>query len=123
MQLEFRSDHDHRAARIVHALTEQVLTEPALLALQHVGKRLQRTLIGARDDTPSAAIVEQCVDSFLKHALFVPDDDIRGAKLDKPLQSVIAVDNAAIEVVQVGGGETAAIQWDERTQLRRRSPE
>ena len=38
VQLEFRTDHDNRAARIVDALAKQVLTEPALLTLQHIRK-------------------------------------------------------------------------------------
>ena len=42
VQLQFGTDHDDRAAGIVDALAEQVLTEAALLALQHVGERLQR---------------------------------------------------------------------------------
>ena len=48
VQLELRTGDDDRTARIVDALAEQVLAEPALLALQHVGQRLQRTLVGAR---------------------------------------------------------------------------
>src|SRR6478609_4001034 len=42
VQLELGADHDDRAARVVDALAEQVLAEPALLALQHVAERLQR---------------------------------------------------------------------------------
>src|SRR3954464_1797753 len=42
--LELRRDDDDRATRVVDALAEQVLTEAALLALEHVGQRLQRTL-------------------------------------------------------------------------------
>ena len=38
MQLELRADHDDRTARVVDALTKQVLAEPALLALEHVGQ-------------------------------------------------------------------------------------
>ena len=38
VQLERRADDDDRAARVVDALAEQVLAEPALLALQHVGE-------------------------------------------------------------------------------------
>ncbi|CVM13872.1 Uncharacterised protein [Streptococcus pneumoniae] len=38
VQLELGTHHDDRAARVVHALAEQVLTEPALLALEHVGE-------------------------------------------------------------------------------------
>src|SRR5439155_21876609 len=34
MQLQFGTDDNHRAARVIHALAEQVLTEAALLALE-----------------------------------------------------------------------------------------
>src|SRR5438270_13938926 len=46
VELELRSRDDDRAARIVDALAEKVLTEAALLALEHVAQRLQRTLVG-----------------------------------------------------------------------------
>ena len=62
MQLEFGTNHDHRTAGIVHPFAEQILAEAALLALQHVGERLQRTLVGARDDAAAPAIVEQRID-------------------------------------------------------------
>jgi hypothetical protein len=109
-QLQFRTGDDHRTARIVDALAEQVLAEAALLALQHVGKRLQRTLVGAGDGAAAAAVVEQCVDRFLKHALFVADDDVRAPQLHQALQAVVAVDDAAIEVVEIRRRETAAVQ-------------
>ena len=35
---QVRAHHDDRTAGVVHALAEQVLAEPALLALEHVGK-------------------------------------------------------------------------------------
>ena len=41
------------------------------------------------------------------------------AQLDQPLQAVVAVDDAAVQVVQVGGGEAAAIQRHQRAQLGR----
>ena len=77
VQLQLRTDGDDRTAGIVDALAEQVLAEPALLALEHVGERLQRTLVGAGDGAAAAAVVEQRVDGFLQHALFVADDDVR----------------------------------------------
>ena len=119
MQLQFGADHDDRTAGIVDALAQQVLAEAALLAFQHVGQRLQRTLVGAGDDTAAAAIVEQGVDRFLQHALFVAHDDVGRLQLDQALEAVVAVDDAAIQVVQVGGGETAAIQRHQRAQFRR----
>ena len=119
VELELRTDHDHRAAGIVDALAEQVLAEAALLALEHVAERLQRTLVGAGDDAATAAVVEQRVDRLLQHALLVADDDVRRAELDQALQAVVAVDDAAIEVVEVGRGEAAAVQRDERAKVRR----
>ena len=117
--MQFGTDDDHRTAGIVDALAEQVLAEPALLALEHVGERLQRTLVGAGDDAAAAAVVEQRVDRFLQHALFVADDDVRRAQFDQPLQTVVAVDDAAIEIVEVGRREAAAIERHQRTQVRR----
>ena len=64
VQLQFRPDHDHRAARVVDALAQQVLPEAALLALQHVGQRFQRPLVGARDRPSAAAVVEQRIDAI-----------------------------------------------------------
>ena len=48
VQLERRADHDDRTAGVVDALAEQVLAEPALLALEHVGQRLERAVARAR---------------------------------------------------------------------------
>ncbi len=119
MQLEFGADHDHRTAGIVDALAEQVLAEPALLALEHVGERLQRPLVGAGDDAPAPAVVEQRVDRLLQHALFIADDDVGRAQFHQPLQAIVAVDDATVEVVEVGGGEAPAVERHQRPQVRR----
>ena len=119
VQLELGTDHDHRTSGVVDALAEQVLTEAALLALQRVGQRLQRAVVGATQHAATASVVEQRVHGFLQHALFVAHDDFRSVQVHQLLQPVVAVDDAAIEVVQVGRREAAAIQWNQRTQLRR----
>ena len=119
MQLQLRPGHDDRPAREVDALAEQVLAEPALLALEHVAQRLQRALVGAGDDAAAPAVVEERVDRFLQHPLFVADDDVRRAQFDQPLQAVVAVDDPAVEVVQVRRREPAAVQRDQRAQFRR----
>ena len=70
VQLERRADHDDRTARSSRrALAEQVLAEAALLALDHVGQRLERALVGAGHRLAAAAVVEQRVDGLLQHAL------------------------------------------------------
>src|SRR5690606_30955558 len=119
VQLQFRTGHDDRATGIVDALAEQVLTEAALLALEHIGQRLQRTLVGTGDDAATTAVVEQRVNSFLQHALFVTDDDARCAQFDQALQTVVTVDDPTIEVIQIRGRKTTTIQRNERTQIRR----
>ncbi len=119
VQLQFRTDDDDRTARVIDALAEKVLTEAALLAFEHIGQRLQGTLVGARDGAAATAVVEQRIDRFLEHALFVADDDFRRAEFDQALQTVVAVDDAAIEIVEIRGRETAAVERHERTQLGR----
>ena len=119
MQLQFRAHHNDRTARVIDALAQQVLPEAPLLALEHIGKRLQRALIGTRDGPAAATIVEQRIDRFLQHALFVAHDDIRRAQLDQPLQAVVAVDDAAIEIIQIRGGKPAAIERHQRAQFGR----
>ena len=120
VQLQFGADDDDGAAGIVHALAEQVLAEAALLALERVGERLERAVVGAAQHAAAAAVVEQRVHGFLQHALFVADDHVGRVKLHELLQPVVAVDDAAIEIVQVGGGEAAAVERHKRTQLRRK---
>ena len=119
VQLQFGTDHDDRTAGVVDALAEQVLTEAALLALERIGERLQRAVVGAAQHAAAAAVVEQRVHGFLQHALFVAHDDFGSVQVHQLLQPVVAVDDAAIQVVQIGGGEAAAVQWHQRTQLRR----
>ena len=119
VQLEGRAHHDHGTAGVVHPLTEQVLTETALLALDHVGQGLQRALVGTGDRAATAAVVQQRVHGLLQHALFVAHDDVRGVQVQQPLEAVVTVDHPAVEIVQVGGREAAAVQGHQRTQVRR----
>ncbi len=119
VQLQLGADDDDRSAGVVDALAEQVLAEAALLALQRVGQRLQRTVVRTTQHTAAAAVVEQRVHGFLQHALFVADDDVRRLQLHQLLQPVVAVDDAAIEIVQVRGREAAAVERHQRTQFRR----
>ena len=45
---------------------------------------------------------------------------ISGAlQLEQPLEAVVAVDDAAIEIVEIGRGEAAAVELDHRAQFGR----
>src|SRR5438093_667825 len=119
VELELRPDDDDRPARVVDALAKQVLAEPALLALQHVGQALEPMVPGAGDRPAAAAVVDQRVARLLEHPLLVADDDLGRAELEEPLQAVVPVDHAAVEVVQVGGREATAVELDHRPQVGR----
>src|SRR5690606_1295651 len=116
---ELRTHHNDRTAGVVDALAEQVLTEATALALDHVGQRLELALVGAGHGLAATTVVEQRVDRFLQHALFVAQNDIGGLQLEETLQTVVAVDDAAIEIVQVGRGEAATVERHQRAQVGR----
>ena len=105
-----RTDHNDRAARVVHALAEQVLAEAALLALQHVRETLERTTTLSGHRASATSVVKEGVDRLLEHALFVVHDDVRRAEVEQTLESVVAVDHATVEVVQVRGGKTTTVE-------------
>ena len=65
------------------------------------------------------AVVEQRVDSFLQHTLFVADDDFRRLELQQRAKTVVAVDDAAVKIVQVRRRETSTFERNQRTQVRR----
>ena len=119
VQFQLGTDHDHGTTRVVDALAEQVLAEPALLALQHVRDRFQRTITRPGDGAATASVVEQRVDGLLEHALLVVDDDLGGTEVEETLQPVVAVDDAAVEIVEIRGGEPAAVELHHGTQVRR----
>ena len=119
VQLQLGADDDDRTAGVVDALAEEVLAEAALLALEGVGERLERTVVRALQHAAAAAVVEERVDRFLQHALLVAHDDVGRAELEQLLEAVVAVDDAAIEIVEIRRREAAAVERNERTQLRR----
>ena len=61
MQPQRRADDDDAPGGIIDALAQQVLAEPALLALDHVGQRLQRAVAAAQHRPLAAVVVEQRV--------------------------------------------------------------
>ncbi len=117
MELELRPYDDHRTARIVDAFTEQVLPETALLTAQQVGKRTERTIrtrVYYRSASPT--VVDKCVDGLLQHPFFVTDDHLGCALRHKFFEAVVAVDQAAVEVVQVRSGEASTLDLYHRAQ-------
>ena len=119
IHLQLRADDDNGTAGVVNTLAQQVLAEAALLALQHIGQGLQCAVVRAGDRAAAAAIVDQGVNGLLQHTLLVADDDVGRTELQQTLQAVVAVDDAAVQIVQVGGRKAAAVQLQQGAQIRR----
>src|SRR5690606_24941115 len=119
VKTQARADDDDRTARVVDALSEEVLAEAALLALEHVREGLEGSLVGTGDGLAAASVVEQRVDRLLEHPPLVADDDLRSVELDEALEAVVAVDDAPIEIVEIARREAAAVERDERAEIRR----
>ncbi len=119
VQLKFWAHHNNGTTRVIDALTQQVLTETTLLTFKHIGQGFQRTLVSTRDSPATTSVIEQRIYSFLKHALFVTHDNIGRTQLHQALQTVITVDDATIQIVQIRRCKTPTIQRHQRTQIRR----
>ena len=119
VELEGGADHDHGPSRVVDPLAEQVLAEAPLLALDHVGEGLQGPLVRAGDGAPATAVVEEGVDRLLQHPLLVAHDDLGRVEVEQALEPVVPIDDPPVEVVEVGGGEPAALEGHEGAKLGR----
>ncbi len=79
VQLQLRSDHNHRATRVVHALAEKVLAEATLLTLKHIGDALKHALLASGSRycfAVASIIVDKGVNCFLQHSFFVALDNL-----------------------------------------------
>ena len=94
------------------------MAETSTFALDHVSQRLQGALVRTSHCFPATTVIQQRVNGLLQHTLFVADDNFWCFKFEQTLQTVVAVDNATVEVIQIGGCEAAAIQRHQRTQVR-----
>src|SRR5215218_7487228 len=119
VHLQARADHDDRSAGVVYALAEQVLTEPALLALEHIGEALECAVTRAGHSTSPSPVIEEGVDGLLEHPLLVVHYHVGSPEVEQATKPVIPVYDPAVEIVQVGGGETAAVELDHRAEVGR----
>ena len=120
IEFEFRAYDDNRTTGVVDALTEQVLTETTLFTAEHTRERFEISVAGAGNGFASAAVVDESVNGFLKHTLFVAHDDVGRAEFFEFFETVIAVDDSAIQIVEVAGCKSAAVELDHRTQFGRK---
>ncbi len=117
MQTQVWTYGDYRTTGVVNTLTEQVLTETTLFTFDHVGQRFQRTLVRTGDRTTATTVIQQGVYRFLQHTFFVTYDDVRRSQIQQTFQTVVTVNDATIQIVQVRSRETTTIQRNQRTQI------
>jgi hypothetical protein len=80
---------------------------------------LSGRLLGPVTGLAAAAVVDQRVHGLLKHSLFIADNDVGRAEIKQPFQAVVAVDDSAVQVIQVGCRKAAAVKLHHRSKLRR----
>ena len=85
VEFELRTDDDDGSARVIDPFSEKVLTEASLFAFEHFGKGFERAVSRSHDRMSMAAVIEEGIDCFLEHPLFVADDDIRRFELEDRL--------------------------------------
>src|SRR5690554_1494709 len=120
VQLELGTDDDDRTTGIVDAFTQKVLAEAALLSLDHIAQGFQRTLIRTGDGLAATAVIKEGIDRLLKHALLVAHDDFGCVQLKQALKTVMAVDHAAIQIVEIRGRKAPAVQRNQGAQVGRK---
>ena len=120
--LKFGTYNDNRTSRVVDTLSEKVLTETSRFTLEHIGKRLKRSVSGAGNRTSATAVIDKCVNRFLKHSGFVFDDDIGSTEIHQLFQADISVEDSSVKVVEVACRESAAaFKRNKRSQIRRKN--
>ncbi len=112
------TDNNNRPARIVNTLAKQILPETPLLAFEHIRQGLERPLVSSGNNPAAPAIVEQDINSLLQHPLLITNNNIGCVKFQQTFESVITINNPSVEVIQIGGGKTAAFKWNKRAKIR-----
>src|SRR6476469_6200744 len=59
IQPEFGANDDDRTAGIIDPLSQEILSEAALLAFKHIAQGLQRPFVGTADGAPPASIIKE----------------------------------------------------------------
>ena len=120
INLKIRTYNDNGTTGIVNTFTEQVLTETSLLTSKHFRKGLESTVRGTCYRLTSSTIINKRVNRFLKHTLFVSDNDFRSTNLHELLKTVITADNSTIELVKVGRCKSTTVKLYHGTDVGRK---
>ena len=114
VELELRPDDDDRPAGVIHALSEQILPEAPLFSAEKIREALQGAVSGPEYGLPHTAVIDQRIDGLLEHPLLVANDNFRRMQFLKFAKPVVPVDDSAVQVVQIRGGEPTAVKLNHR---------
>ena len=117
VHLQFWSDDDYRTTRVVNTLTKKVLSESTLLTLKLVCKRLKISLRSTLSRIFDLTIVQEAIDSFLKHSLLVSDNNVWSLNRNQTLKTVISIDDSSIEFVKVSCSKSTTIELNHRSEV------
>src|SRR3989344_3494278 len=121
IHFEIGTDDNHGAARVIDALAEEVLAESSLFSLEHVreGAKLPPVARGKEGLPRARGVIEERIHCFLQHAFLVAADYFRRADAHELFEAVIAVDDAAVEIVQIAPCKASSIELHHRPKIRR----
>ena len=96
IKFKFGAYDYNRTTGIVNALAEQVHTETTLFTAKERGKRFKFSRPSSGYRFAAFTVVDKRVYGFLKHTLFVSDDNVGRTEFHKFAQTVVTVDNAPV---------------------------
>jgi hypothetical protein len=104
-------------ARVVYALTQEVLAETSLLAADIVTEGAIQAAGGAFGGGSGliafAGAVHERINGFLKHAPLIIEQNGGDAVFHHAAQAVIPLNKRSVKIIEVGNGEAPAWQGNE----------
>ena len=77
INLQLWSNNNNGTSGVVNTLTKKVLTETSGFTFQHIRKGFQGSVSRTCYRTSATTVVDQGINSFLKHTFLVTNDNIR----------------------------------------------
>ncbi len=78
-------NHNYRTATIVDPFPQEILAKTALFPFEHIAQALQPMFALPAHGSPAPPVVNQRIYRFLKHSLFVANDDFGRIEFNQAL--------------------------------------
>src|SRR5207247_5374860 len=90
-----------------------------LFPAERIREAAQRLPMRAKQGTREVAVIKQGIAGCLQSMLFAKNHQVWCVNSQKALQAVVAVNNTAVEFIDIRGREAPAIEGKHRAQIRR----